>query len=64
MRYIIRTRKEDRSEATLKADTLRWVRHHLDENEVAIIDAGVEVSDMQAVGMPYLRWMKKITENI
>lgn len=52
LRRIIRTSKNDRSEAKLKADTLRWVRHHLDESEVAIIDAGVEISDMQAVGMP------------
>lgn len=29
-RQIIRTRKEDKSEAKLKADPLRWVRHHLD----------------------------------
>ena len=52
LRQIIRTSKKDRSEATLKADTLRWVRYHLDESEVAIADAGVEISDMQAVGMP------------
>ena len=51
LRQIIRTNKKDRSEATLKADTLRWVKHHLDEGEVAIADAGVEISDMQAVGM-------------
>lgn len=51
LRQIIRTNKTDRSEAKLKADTLRWVRHHLDESEVAIVDAGVEISDMQAVGM-------------
>ena len=52
LRQIIRTQKEDKSEATLKSDTLRWVRHHLGENEVAIVDAGVEISDMHAVGMP------------
>jgi hypothetical protein len=52
LHQIIRTSKTDRSEAKLKADTLRWVRHHLDESEVAIADAGVEISDMQAVGMP------------
>ena len=51
LRQIIRTNKNDRSEATLKADTLRWVKNHLDESEVAIADAGVEISDMQAVGM-------------
>ena len=28
LRQIIRTNKKDRSEATLKADTLRWVKHH------------------------------------
>ena len=52
LRQIIRTSLKDRSEAKLKADTLRWVKHHLDESEVAIIDAGVEISDMQAIEMP------------
>lgn len=52
LRQIIRTSQADRSEAKLKVDTLRWVKHHLDESEVAIVDAGVEISDMQAVGMP------------
>ena len=52
LRHIIRTSQKDRSEALLKADTLRWVKHHLDENEVAIIDAGVEISDMQTIEMP------------
>jgi len=52
LRQIIRPSKGDRSEARLKADTLRWVRYHLDESEVAIVDAGVEISDMHAVGMP------------
>ena len=52
LRQIIRTSQKDRSEAKLKADTLRWVKHHLDESEVAIIDAGVEISDMQAIKMP------------
>jgi hypothetical protein len=52
LRQIIRTSKSDRSEAKLKADTLRWVRHHLDKNEVAIVDAGVEISDMQTIGVP------------
>ena len=52
LRQIIRTSQGEKSEAKLKADTLRWVRHHLDESEVAIADAGVEISDMQAVGMP------------
>lgn len=52
LRQIIRTSRKDRREATLKADTLRWVKHHLDESEVAVIDAGVEISDMQAIGMP------------
>ncbi|UCC50133.1 MAG: hypothetical protein JSV68_13560, partial [Anaerolineaceae bacterium] len=52
LRQVIRTREKDRSEAQLKADTLRWVKHHLNASEVAIIDAGVEISDMQAIEMP------------
>jgi hypothetical protein len=49
---IIRTGQKDRSEAKLKAATLRWVKHHLQDREVAVIDAGVEISDMQAIEMP------------
>ena len=52
LRQIIRTSQKDRSEAALKAATLRWVKHHLDESEVVIVDAGVEISDMQALEMP------------
>jgi hypothetical protein len=52
LRQLIRTSQKDRSEAALKTATLRWVKHQLDEGEVAIIDAGVEISDMQALQMP------------
>jgi hypothetical protein len=52
LRQIIRTSQADRSEANLKKDTLRWVKHHLEGSEVAIIDAGVEISDMQTIMMP------------
>ena len=52
LRQLIRTSQQDRSEARLKADTLRWVKHHLEEGEIAIIDAGVEIRDMQAIKMP------------
>ena len=52
LRQIIRTSEKDRSEAKLKMDTLRWVRHHLDDNEVAIIDAGVQLSDMHQMRIP------------
>jgi len=52
LRRIIRTHPKDRSETKLKTETLRWVKHHLDDNEVAIIDAGVELSDMQQINMP------------
>ena len=52
LRQIIRTSEKDRSEAKLKIDTLHWVGHHLDENEVAIIDGGVELSDMHQMKIP------------
>jgi hypothetical protein len=61
LRQIIRTSKEDRSEAKLKVDTLRWVKHHLDEGEVAVVDAGVEISDMQAIGLP--RYVIRLARN-
>ncbi|HXV99147.1 MAG TPA: hypothetical protein VEC93_12055 [Anaerolineae bacterium] len=53
LRQIIRTSAKNRSEAKLKTDTLRWVKYHLDDSEVAIVDAGVEISDIQAIGMPH-----------
>lgn len=52
LRQLIRPSQKDKSETALKTVTLRWVRHHLDEDEVAIIDAGVEISDMQALQLP------------
>lgn len=61
LRRIIRTSAKDRSEAKLKQDTLRWVAHHLDENEVAIIDAGVEVSDLQQLNLP--RFVVRLARN-
>ncbi|MCB0032603.1 MAG: hypothetical protein KDE51_01175 [Anaerolineales bacterium] len=51
LRQIIRPNQQDQSEAKLKEDTLRWVKHHLDESEVAVIDAGVTVTDMQRIGL-------------
>lgn len=51
LRQIIRPNQQDQSEAKLKEDTLRWVKHHLDDNEVAVVDAGVTVSDMQRIGL-------------
>ena len=61
LRQVIRTSVKDRSEAKLKADTLRWVRHHLDENEVAIIDAGVDLSHMQQMKMA--RYVIRLARN-
>ncbi len=52
LRQIIRTSSKDRSEAKLKMDTLRWVKHHLREKEVAIIDAGIELSELHEIQMP------------
>lgn len=51
LRRIIRMDAKDKSEKKLKEDTLEWVKHHLGEQEVAIIDAGVEISDMQRLGI-------------
>lgn len=59
--HIIRTSVKDSSESKLKQDTLRWVSHHLDENEVAIIDAGVELSDMEQMKIP--RFVIRLARN-
>ena len=48
LRKIIRPRQKDKSEKGLKNDSLRWASHHLAEDEALIVDAGVEISDMQA----------------
>lgn len=61
LRRIIRTSAKDRSETKLKMDTLRWVRRHLDENEVAIIDAGVKLGEMQQIRMP--RFVIRLARN-
>lgn len=52
LRRMIRPRQADKSNKQLKADSLRWVTHHMAEDEVVIIDAGVEISDVQRANIP------------
>ncbi len=39
------------SESRLKKETLRWVSKKLAEDEIAILDAGVQVSECQEAGL-------------
>lgn len=51
LRKIMRPNEQDGSESGLKKETLKWVAHHLSNDEVAVVDAGVEVSDLQTAGI-------------
>jgi len=62
LKQIIRTRQKNKSETCLKEDTLRWVKHHLGEKEVAIVDAGVELSAMHQAGIA--RYVIRLAKNV
>ena len=49
---LLRVRSDDRREATLQADLLRAVGTHLEDDEVAVFDAGFHLSELQTVGVP------------
>ena len=51
LRRLLRIEGEDMSESRLKAATLHWLSNELAEDEIAVMDAGVEVSECQAVGI-------------
>jgi len=44
---LIRIEGEEMTEARLKKDTLAWVGKHLKADEIAVVDAGVHISDLQ-----------------
>lgn len=62
LRQVIRTQKDNLSEAQLKADTLKWVAHHLDEDEAAVVDAGAKITDMEVAGIE--RYVLRVAQNI
>jgi hypothetical protein len=51
LKRIIRVKQADMSEAELKADILRQVASCLEEQEVFVHDAGVELAEVQAAGI-------------
>lgn len=51
LRRLMRIEGEDMSESRLKAETLRWLSEELAADEIAVMDAGVEVSECQAAGI-------------
>jgi len=46
-----RVHPKDPSESRLWQDLLRWAKRHLAEDDVAVIDAGVKLADVQAAGL-------------
>lgn len=46
-----RVHPKDPSESRLWRELLRWVRRHLAADDVAVMDAGVKLADVQAVGL-------------
>jgi hypothetical protein len=52
LKRIIRVKRPEMSEADLKADILRQVATYLEDSEVWVHDAGVEVVEVQAAGIP------------
>ena len=52
LRKILRAHSKDRSQDKLKEIILEWLTRNLDDNEVAIFDAGAHISDMQTAGVP------------
>lgn len=53
LKRIIRVKRYEMSEAELKAHILRQVPALLEENEVFVHDAGVEISEVQAAQIPH-----------
>lgn len=51
LRRLLRIEGEDMSESRLKAETLHWLSNELAKDEIAVMDAGVEVSECQAAGI-------------
>jgi hypothetical protein len=48
-----RVHPTDPSESRLWQDLLAWARRHLTGNDIAVMDAGVKLADVQAVGLEH-----------
>lgn len=56
-----RVHPADASESRLWQDLLRWVKRYLSEEDVAVIDAGVKLADVQAAGI--VRYVLRLPTN-
>ena len=61
LRQVIRAHPGEMTPERLKADALRWLSHHLADNEIAIHDAGAHIRDMQAAGVA--RYVIRLAKN-
>jgi hypothetical protein len=62
LKRIIRVKRAEMSEADLKASILRQVATYLEEGEVWVHDAGVELAEVQAAGIP--RYIIRLAVNV
>ena len=53
LRHLVRIKGKDVSESQLKKRTLDWVAEKLEEDEIAILDAGVKVSQCRDAGIQH-----------
>ena len=51
LRHIMRMNVKEPTEKELKESTLKWLAHHQGNSEILVVDAGVEVSDLQRAGI-------------
>jgi hypothetical protein len=56
-----RVHPKDPSESRLWQELLRWVRRHLTAEDVAVMDAGVKLADVQAAGLE--RYLLRLATN-
>lgn len=56
-----RVHPQDSRESRLWQDLLQWLKRHLADEEVAVIDAGVKLADVQAVGVE--RYVLRLASN-
>jgi hypothetical protein len=56
-----RVHPKDTREKRLWQDLLQWVKRHLDTQEVAVMDAGVKLADVQAAGVE--RYVLRLASN-
>jgi hypothetical protein len=62
LKRIIRVKQSEMSEAELKAGILRQVATYLEESEVWVHDAGVELAEVQTAGIP--RYVIRLAVNV